>query len=100
MALLPGLAKAASQDWRMPRGRVSRGQARRASYTNWGMLICMGQLATQRMHILHCHTQGVRVTSSSMPNEAMRTNLRGSISSSPVAGHEAEQAPQDRHIEK
>ena len=81
----------------MPLGRVSRGQLWRALNTSCGMLMRMGQACTQRMHMVHIHTQGVEVTSSSMPRAAMRRNLRGSMSSSPEAGQPAVHAPQVRH---
>ena len=47
--------------------------------------------------MVHIHTQGVLVTSSSRPNAANRRNFRGSIPSRPVAGQPEEHAPQVRH---
>jgi len=44
--------------------------------------------------MVHIHTQSDLTISSSMPRAAMRRNFRGSILSSPVAGHPAEHAPQ------
>jgi hypothetical protein len=47
--------------------------------------------------MVHIHTQSDFKISSSKPSAAIRKNLRGSISSSPLAGQPEEQVPQVRH---
>lgn len=82
----------------IPFGFLSRGQLARSSYTRAGMFTCMGQTSMHRKQMVHIQIQGVDMISSPMPRAAMRSSLRGSIPSSPVAGQQLLHAPQVMHM--